>query len=415
MTDSNDQLITAARDYVADLFQQNNRPGLVFHTQEQAEEVVVVCHQMADYYRLPGEDRLVVSLAAVFHNAGFIKEGSEAPVERSAQIARQFLQSHSTSEVIMQRVSSSIAATGMPQSPVSLVEQILCDANLAYFARENFPEKSRQLLLEQEARTGRAINKREWRKLYIEFLRAHRYFTEYGQTYLQPGKEENLLALSRKNKAGETEKSKRLARHPYPELQQQQSDKRSMKEADKGAQSMLRITSHNHMELSSVADKKAHILITVNSIILSLLLHRLSVSQRFIIPSGILVLTCLISDTFSILATRPSISSGKFTEDDIRNKKTNLLFFGNFYQMSLSDYQWAMKQMMRDKGYLYGNMLMDTYYLGLVVAKKYRLLRIAYTVFMIGLIVSVLAFVVASVFYEGGGDEGGSDSASLFF
>lgn len=148
-----------------------------------------------------------------------------------------------------------------------------------------------------------------------------------------------------------------------------------------------------------MADSKAHILITVNTIILSVSVSYLGPKIRFdpdfspfLIPTAILVLTCLVSITCSILATRPSVSSGRFTEEDIRNKKTNLLFFGNFHQMRLQDYQWGMSQMMQDKSYLYNTMIMDIYFLGVVLARKYRYLRFAYTVFMVGLIVTVIAF-----------------------
>jgi len=122
-----------------------------------------------------------------------------------------------------------------------------------------------------------------------------------------------------------------------------------------------------------------------------------------------LVVTCLGSVTFAILSTRPSISKGQFTEEDIRNKKTNLLFFGNFYRMQLEDYQWGMNQMIKDKEYLYNTMMMDIYYLGVVLAKKYRFLRIAYTIFMYGLIVAVIAFAVAAITTEATGT---SDSTS---
>jgi len=120
---------------------------------------------------------------------------------------------------------------------------------------------------------------------------------------------------------------------------------------------------------------------------------RVFYDTELMIASCILALTCLISITLSILATRPSINSGRFTEEDIRNKKTNLLFFGNFHRMQLSDYQWGVNQMIKDKEYLYNTMMMDIYYLGVVLAKKYRYLRIAYTIFMVGMILSVLAFV----------------------
>jgi hypothetical protein len=36
---------------------------------------------------------------------------------------------------------------------------------------------------------------------------------------------------------------------------------------------------------------------------------------------------------------------------------------------------------------------------GVVLGKKYRLLRIAYNIFMFGLIVSVLAFIIASAIF----------------
>jgi hypothetical protein len=166
---------------------------------------------------------------------------------------------------------------------------------------------------------------------------------------------------------------------------------------------MFRTTSNNHIELSGMADNKANLLITVNSIILSVtitaMLPRILAEgdDDYTIPTVLLVLSCLITITLAILATRPSISRGRFSEEDIRNKKTNLLFFGNFHRMSLQDYQWGMRQMLRDKEYLYNTMTMDIYYLGVVLARKYKLLRIAYTVFMVGLIISAIAFAVASL------------------
>ena len=57
----------------------------------------------------------------------------------------------------------------------------------------------------------------------------------------------------------------------------------------------------------------------------------------------------------SVLATRPNVTSGKFTQDDAKQKKVNLLFFGNFHKMSLTEFQWAMNEMMKDKDYLYGS------------------------------------------------------------
>lgn len=157
-----------------------------------------------------------------------------------------------------------------------------------------------------------------------------------------------------------------------------------------------------------MSDNKAHIMISVNSIIISIVISVLfgkfsvsSASREFIVPACILLIVCLGSMTFSILATRPSVSGGRFTEEDIRNKKTNLLFFGNFYRMELEDYQRAMNQMMNDGEYLYDTMIKDVYFLGIVLAKKYKYLRVSYTIFMWGLIIAVIAFAITAFIVAG--------------
>ena len=61
----------------------------------------------------------------------------------------------------------------------------------------------------------------------------------------------------------------------------------------------------------------------------------------------------------------------------------------------MPDYDWAMTELLADKNYLYSSMIKDTYFLGIVLAKKYRYLRIAYNIFMYGLILAMIAFIIA--------------------
>jgi hypothetical protein len=129
----------------------------------------------------------------------------------------------------------------------------------------------------------------------------------------------------------------------------------------------------------------------------SLLLGKLQFYPEYIVPTIILVLVCLSAVIFAILATRPNISGGTFTKEDIQNKQINLLFFGNFFKVALPDYDWAMKEMMNDKDYLFGSMIKDIYFLGIVLARKYKLIRISYNIFMFGLVISILAFGIAFV------------------
>lgn len=59
-----------------------------------------------------------------------------------------------------------------------------------------------------------------------------------------------------------------------------------------------------------------------------------------------------------------------------------------------------MSQMMRDQDYLYGSLVKDIYNLGVVLGRKYKLIRLAYNVFMIGIIVSVIAFTLAVLIHN---------------
>jgi hypothetical protein len=343
-------------------------------------------------------------LAAWFHDTGYTAGQAEGHEDVSIQLASDFMLQQNMDEAIARRVTSSIHATRMPQSPLSQLEKILCDADLMHLATEDFKAKSQLLKQERESLRGEKISKKDWRRNNVQFLESHKYFTDYGQQLLEPKKQENLNELKKKKGKKEARKIEDEEVFPYTFKTPTTQKPRDQKDAERGVQTMFRTTSHNHLQLSSMADSKSHILISVSSIILSVslsfLLSRLSYYPFYIIPTIILVLTCLSTATFAILATRPSISKGRFTEEDIRNKRTNLLFFGNFHRMQLEDYQWGMNQMIKDKEYLYNTMMMDIYYLGVVLAKKYKYLRLAYTIFMWGLILAVIAFAIAAITTE---------------
>ncbi|HVG14220.1 MAG TPA: Pycsar system effector family protein [Chitinophagaceae bacterium] len=403
MNDTNELLLSEARNYVTDIFSHHVKPQFVFHSIEHTEDVVEACSYMADHFKLSDDDRLILIIAAWFHDTGYSSGSAAGHEGESIKHVVNFLTSRHVDNLIVQRVSSCIQATHMPQSPVSLVEKILCDADLYHLSTEDFKARNQLLKQEQETLLGKKISKKEWRKNNIAFLQNHKYFTDYGREKLEPGKADNLNSLRKKKEIEEIERKEELEEmYPYvPSSVASDDPKAALKNTERGIQTMFRTTSSNHFELSSLADSKSNIMISVNSIILSvtltLLIARLAFYPHFIIPTIILLTVCLSSIIFAILATRPSVSGGKFTEDDIRSKKTNLLFFGNFYRVSLDEYTWGMNEMIKDSEYLYNSMIKDIYFLGVVLARKYRYLRIAYTIFMWGLIAAVIAFAIAAI------------------
>jgi predicted metal-dependent HD superfamily phosphohydrolase len=407
MNEAQEQILTAARNYVTEIFTHKVRPEFVFHNLDHTEDVAEACSQIADHFRLGDEDRFVLTLAAWFHDTGYSGGSAAGHEEESVRIATDFLNDHHVDESVIHRVSSCIQATRMPQSPVSQVEKILCDADLFHLATEDFKARNQLLKQEQETLLGHKISKKDWRKNNIQFLENHKYFTEYGQEVLEPQKHENLLSVQKKKQVKKEQEKEEEEFFPYVYETSQNADgpvdlKQRQKNTERGIQTMFRTTSHNHFELSSLADGKGNIMISVNSIILSIsltvLLARLAFYPQYILPTVILLLVCLSSIIFAILATRPSVNKGKFTEEDIRSKKTNLLFFGNFHRMKLDEYNWAMNEMLKDREYLYNSMIKDIYFLGVVLARKYKFLRISYTIFMWGMIAAVIAFGIAAVY-----------------
>ena len=167
----------------------------------------------------------------------------------------------------------------------------------------------------------------------------------------------------------------------------------------RGVETMYRTAYRTHVNLSSIADNKANIMLSINAIIISITISTLvpsfATDSKLVLPTIVLLIVCLASIIFATLSTRPKITEGKVTREDILNKKSNLLFFGNFYNMELKDFDWGMMEMIKDSDFLYSTMTRDLYFLGIVLAKKYKYLRYCYSIFMYGLIISVIVFAIA--------------------
>lgn len=174
------------------------------------------------------------------------------------------------------------------------------------------------------------------------------------------------------------------------------------KDAGRGIETMFRTSLRNHIQLSQIADNKANIMLTINGGILAFalgsLFPRFGENPLLVLPTCILAAVCVTALVFAVISTIPKVTRGTFTRDEIRDKKANLLFFGNFYKMPLEDFEWGINEIIKDKEYLYGSMIRDFYNLGKVLSVKYKYLRVSYMIFMVGLIVSVLAFAAAFVF-----------------
>lgn len=410
-------IIEAAKTYVANQYQERPHPTLVYHNLAHTEQVVAAAEQIAAHYRLEEKDLLVVYIACWFHDLGYLMGETKFHEEKGAEQARQFLNVQQIPANIQEQVTGCIMATKMPQNPRTLLEQIVCDADLFHLGQKDFKQRSKLLRQEMELTSGKEISAAVWNRGSLRLQEEHHFHTAYCKALLQSQKEENIAKLKGKldkqeekgQKKDKEEKQKEEVKAVVavtPEKEKApEKDKKKEKEAKpgRGVETMFRTTSTNHIRLSSMADSKANIMISVNSIIVSVILgvlfRRLEDYPNLIIPAILFLTTGVVTIIFSVLATRPNVNAGRFTRADIDSKKVNLLFFGNFHKMSLEEYTWAMTEMMKDNEYVYASMIQDIYHLGVVLGTKYKRLRTSYNIFMFGLIISVMAFVIAVLFF----------------
>ena len=390
-------ILEQTRQYVVDLMNQKLPKEFVYHNLEHTLDVVTAVEEIASNSELENDQLEIVLAAAYLHDIGYTKD-SVKHEDHSIVLSKEFLSDVGADQAYIDGVVGCIEATRMPQNPKNLPQQILCDADLYHLSSSEYFKKAELLRAEFSTIEKDSISESEWLDMSTVFIDNHQYFTEYAKENLSPKKEKNLKKIKKRLKVLNQEAS-------YIQKLEKELTKLREKEnkrPTRGIETMFRVTSENHMTLSGMADTKANIMISINSIILSILvgilIRKFDEFPNLVIPTLIIVVVCLCAIVFAILATRPNISSGKFTKTDIRQKRTNLLFFGNFHRMQLEDYMWGMKEMLKDSDYLYGSLIKDIYFLGVVLGKKYRMLRISYTIFMFGFVIAILSFLLAIAF-----------------
>jgi predicted metal-dependent HD superfamily phosphohydrolase len=392
------KIISEVEAYAKRILQNDIPEKFVYHDEHHTARVVGAAKMIGTESGLSNEDIELLTIAAWFHDTGY-KEGCVNHEATSCDIAKSFLESKSYPADKIDIIEQCIEATKMPQSPNNLMEQVLCDADLHHLACDDYPKMSEKMHKEVEIMKEKEIDEDAWNEMNYNFFKDHEYFTPYAQAHLEPIKNKNLQSIKKARK----KKKKEMKYVQELEAKVAKLEGKVALKPDRGIETMFRTTSKNHLELSAMADNKANIMISVNTIILSVvvsvLIRKLNEYPNLVIPTIMLVVVCLTAIVLAILATRPNVSSGVFTDDDVLGRKTNLLFFGNFHKMKLDRYDWAMKEMMKDGEYLYGSMIKDIYFLGVVLGKKYKLLRLCYTTFMIGFVLSIIGFVCAMLLF----------------
>lgn len=390
-----ENIVQATDDFILKLFTDKLPSTFVYHNYTHSKRVYKSINEIIEHSQIDVKDATILRLAALLHDTGYTVNVENHEVE-GVKIARKFLESHDIEEDIIDGVEKCILATKFKDTiPKTDLEKMIRDADSSHFGKDYFTEASEFLRLELLLQNRKKFTPKEWLEENIKvFVDDHRYYTEYALKNWQPVKEDNLSNLladkKKKNEKLNREKEKAQLKAKY------KNDS-----PERGIQTFYRVALRNHIKLSDIADTKANIMLSVNAIIISLvlsnLISKLDSNNYLIIPTAIFVLFSAITMILAVIATRPNITRGEFTKEDVENKQVNLTFFGNFHKMELEQYEWAVEELLKDRNYVYKSLTKDLYFLGKVLDRKYRILRITYTIFVAGTIISLISF--AAFFY----------------
>lgn len=157
------------------------------------------------------------------------------------------------------------------------------------------------------------------------------------------------------------------------------------------AQTYFRTIFRNQIQLKRMADHKAAIMVSVNALLIGALLTFVSYRNwaqsrpEILLPVVVFIACALTSLVYAIISSRPHERAG---EED------NLAFYGTMSKLKRPEFTRRMEAVLLDPDALYGNLISDLHGLGSAIDRKYRLLRIAYTIFLVGLGVSILLAVI---------------------
>jgi predicted metal-dependent HD superfamily phosphohydrolase len=383
----NDILIETATAFVEKHFLENIPPSYLYHNFNHVQDVLSAAKRIISVECPSDEEQEALLLSTLFHDTGF-SEGAKDHEERSVQIFRQFAaNSVGITDQAIDKVVRLILSTKPGHESTDWLEGAMIDADFGHLGNENYWDRSNRLRQEWLLTENQFQPEIQFVQAELNFMVAHKYNTPSARILFDEGKEKNIkFLLKYKNNISPSEEGK----------DKKKNNKSREPEVSRGVETMFRATYRTHINLSAIADNKANIMLSISAIIISIvvsnLLPQLAMNPRMAFPTFLLLAVCLMSLVFAILSTRPKVTSGTVTDEDIKDRKANLLFFGNFYNMEMEKFQEGMMEMIQDNDFLYNSMTRDLYFLGKVLAVKYKYLRICYAVFMYGIILALSAF-----------------------
>jgi uncharacterized protein len=185
-----------AKEYAENRLARELSPKLVYHGLiHTRDEVVPAVERLAGMEGIRGKQLNLLRTAAWFHDLGYVESAVYHELI-GARIAVAVLPSFGYGPDDVELVRWAILATALPQSPGSLLEEILTDADLDVLGRDDFMKRNRDLRQEL-AFLGKQYTDEQWFRQQLRFLEGHQYFTAAARHFRNKQKLENLNELKK--------------------------------------------------------------------------------------------------------------------------------------------------------------------------------------------------------------------------
>lgn len=370
-----------------------------FHNYNRAVTIVRNCVMLGEQVNLKKEDVKILHVAAWFLETGHCKDYYNYQTA-SVALADNYLKDKEVDDEIIKTIEEIILSTRIPQQPVTLIAQVLCDASMYHLAEKSFLQNIENLRMEHKAVCKKEFSGKEWLVENINTISDHFYFTAAARELFEKKKQKQKALLQKQpDDLQNSQDEKNEQTLPLDKSEKSLEPLLEEIKLERGVETFFRITERRHIELSAKAHDKASLLISINaiviSIVLSILVTKLEENKFLLFPTLLLVITCTSTIILAIISTRPKFLKKNDKKYQMTDHEFNILFFGDFSKLSLSEYKKIMKETYKNKNELYDSLTRDIYYQGIVLVWKYKYINIAYNVFMYGFVITILSFMIA--------------------
>jgi len=183
----------AAKEFVLNKLKKELNPDLFYHCYSHTIDVYESAKKLAKLENITGNDLIILETAALYHDTGFLtvyKDHEEGSISFTNACLPDFGYSKKEIDIIIKMIQS----TKLPQTPKTILEKVLCDADLDYLGRDDFFMIANKLLCEWNLH-GIPTTLKKWYCIQVDFLSNNDYFTKSAKSLRKKKKGENLSQI----------------------------------------------------------------------------------------------------------------------------------------------------------------------------------------------------------------------------